>query len=367
MLSEEYHEPPDDDSPGWSGKINYEKLRENAKRSDPNRANARAARPLRADNDDEEATRLSAKELMRRTFKRPRQIVEGLFPAGCVLLVGPPKVGKSWMSLQLARSVDAGVPFMGRRTVQGDVLYLALEDGFSRLQDRLGKQEISGADGFSDCLDFQIEIATADKGGLLVIEEWIQDRPDAAMVIVDVLKMFRQPRGGKIDPYERDYSDIRPLTTLANKYGVCIIVVHHTNKGSGSAVDPFDRVSGTGGLSGAADGTVLLVPDESGNLGLYGRGRDFPEFEVPTTFNPDLCVWEIDLSPSGDKNLGDLSTKIIDRLRHENGNPIGPRNLSTLIDADATEVSKRLTTLVKSRRVSKVGRGLYVLTGLEPK
>ncbi|UXT40793.1 AAA family ATPase [Agrobacterium tumefaciens] len=362
MLAAEYNEPPDDDSPGWGGVINLERLRKVP-------AAQEAARPLRANNDDnepEEVIRLSAKELMRREFKRPRQIVEGLFPAGCVLLVGPPKQGKSWMSLQLARCIDAGVPFMGRETVQGDVLYLALEDGFNRLQDRLGKQEVRGAEEFTECLDFQIQVETADKGGLQVIEEWIQNRPDAAMVIVDVLKMFRQPRGGKVDPYERDYGDIRPLTALANKYGVCIIVVHHTNKGSASAADPFDRVSGTGGLSGAADGTVLLVPDESGNLGLYGRGRDFPEFEVSVAFNPELCIWEI-AEKSEVGGYGDLSNKILDRLRQENGNAIGPLNLAYLIDANPTEVSKRLATLTKARRVSKVGRGQYVLAGLEPK
>jgi hypothetical protein len=347
----------------WKGKVNYEKLGARLARI----TKAREETPIPEPEDEpEEVFRLSAKELMKRTFHKPRQIVEGLFPAGCVLLVGPPKQGKSWMSLQLARCVDAGAPFMGRRTVQGDVLYLALEDGFNRLQDRLGKQEVRGADQFSDFLDFQIQIETADKGGLQVIEQWIQERPNAALIIVDVLKMFRQARGGKVDPYERDYGDIRPLTALANKYGVCIIVVHHTNKGSASAADPFDRVSGTGGLSGAADGTVLLVPDESGNLGLYGRGRDFPEFEIPVSFNPDCCVWEECETPAGDNRLGDLSGKIVDILVRENGNAIRPKEIASILSEPEREVSKRLTTLVSSRRASRIGRGLYVLAGKEP-
>jgi hypothetical protein len=340
-----------DDSPGWGGKFNFEKI-------------ASRRKPLEEPEDD--VTRLDAVALMSRKFAETRQIVDGLFPAGCVLLVGPPKQGKSWLSLQLARCVDAGVPFMGRKTVQGDVLYLALEDGFRRLQSRLEKQSIKGNPRFTRGLTFQIEIATAEKGGLSEIEAWLDGHPNAALVIVDVLKMFREPRKGKVDPYERDYADVRPLTALATRYGVCIIVVHHTNKGSAAATDPFDRVSGTGGLSGAADGTMLLVPDESGSLGLYGRGRDFPEIEIPVSFNPDECVWEVAVAVP-DNRYGELSTRIIERLRYENGNAVGPKDIALSLTESETEVSKRLGGLVRSRRVTKLGRGKYVLAGLEPK
>lgn len=229
-----------DDSPGWTGKVNFEKI---GQRRAALSAPARNSKPKPEQEDEPEEVRLTAKQLMRRRFERPRQIVEGLFPAGCLLLVGPPKQGKSWLSLQLARCVEAGIPFMGHRTEQGDVLYLALEDGFIRLQDRLGKQEIEGAQSFTDALDFQIQIPTAEKGGLKELEEWLIAHPDASLVIVDVLKMFREPRKGKVDPYERDYGDVRPLTKLANKYRVCIVIVHHTNKGSASAYETWIKAN----------------------------------------------------------------------------------------------------------------------------
>jgi hypothetical protein len=55
------------------------------------------------------------------------------------------------------------------------------------------------------------------------------------------------------------------------KYAVAIVVVHHTRKG-GSEGDPFEKVSGTLGLTGAADTTIVLDRDGNGAT-LYGRGR----------------------------------------------------------------------------------------------
>ena len=52
---------------------------------------------------------------------------------------GAPKVGKSWMVLLLALQVAKGEPLWNLPTKQGTVLYLALEDSQSRLQDRLNR------------------------------------------------------------------------------------------------------------------------------------------------------------------------------------------------------------------------------------
>ena len=63
--------------------------------------------------------------------------VETLLPEGISMLGGSPKVGKSWMVLLLALQVAKGEPLWNLPTKQGTVLYLALEDDYSRLQKRL--------------------------------------------------------------------------------------------------------------------------------------------------------------------------------------------------------------------------------------
>lgn len=70
---------------------------------------------------------------MQTLFEQPLEpidfLVDGLFAQGLYILGGSPKVGKSWLALQLCLAVCTGTPFLGRPTRQGEVLYLALEDG----------------------------------------------------------------------------------------------------------------------------------------------------------------------------------------------------------------------------------------------
>jgi len=305
--------------------------------------------------------RLSARELMKLQFPPKREIIKDIIPAGCIILVGAPKVGKSWFVLQAATAVASGSDFLGSPTEQGDVLYLALEDGFARLQSRLMMQAQGAIDDMPEGFDLQTEIPLADKGGLAAIEEWLEGHPKASLVIVDVLKMFRATRSAKTNPYDQDYADIRPLTALAHKYKVAIIVVHHTNKGSASAIDPFDRVSGTGGISGAADGTLILAPDEAGTIGLYGRGRDFQEFDRAIQLQPETCTWSVDAdAPIRDRNMGDAANAILRALRDAD-EPMSPTLIGQAADLDRVTVSQKLAALEKKGSVRKAGRGQWEL------
>jgi RecA-family ATPase len=72
------------------------------------------------------------------TFQPLKFILPGLVPEGATLLVARPKFGKSWLVLDIAIAIAAGRFTLGQlKPVQGDVLYLALEDGPRRLQRRL--------------------------------------------------------------------------------------------------------------------------------------------------------------------------------------------------------------------------------------
>ena len=85
-------------------------------------------------------TAWTADELMATEFPEPRWAVPGIISEGVNLLCGPPKVGKSWLSLGLALSVAAGGQAMESVPVDGGpVLYLALEDTARRLQTRMRK------------------------------------------------------------------------------------------------------------------------------------------------------------------------------------------------------------------------------------
>lgn len=83
-------------------------------------------------------------ELYATDFPPPRFVVPDLLPAGLTILAGRPKLGKSWLALQVAAAVGAGQTVLDQAAEGGRVLYLALEDTPGRLKDRALKQQIPG-------------------------------------------------------------------------------------------------------------------------------------------------------------------------------------------------------------------------------
>lgn len=80
---------------------------------------------------------MDCETLMNTVLPPIRFVISQLLPQGLHVLAGAPKVGKSWLSLWLCLQVAKGEPAWEFPTTQGDVLYLCLEDSYSRIQNRL--------------------------------------------------------------------------------------------------------------------------------------------------------------------------------------------------------------------------------------
>ena len=173
---------------------------------------------------------------------------------------------------------------------QGDVLYLALEDNERRLQKRIDKV-LGPIHDWPESFEYATEWPRAGDGGVERIEEWILSAGNPRLIIVDVLAMFRPTSSRSDNQYEADYLAIKGLQALASQYNVAVVIVTHTRK-SGSEVDPFEKVSGTLGLSGGADTTMVLDRDGNGAT-IYGRGRDIEEIESAVEFDRSTCRWRV--------------------------------------------------------------------------
>jgi RecA-family ATPase len=194
------------------------------------------------------------------------------------------------MTLDIGLSVaTGGMCFGDKRCVQGDVLYLALEDGDRRLQRRGSKLLPT----FSGTWPANFHYATEwpqGKDGLAEIEKWVEEHPKTRLVVVDILAKFRVASSAKRGAYEQDYEALSGLQRLAQRYGITIIVVHHTRKAAGE--DPVDEISGTLGLAGAVDAFMVIKTTAQGKL-LHMRGRDIEEQEFAVKFIKENCKWEI--------------------------------------------------------------------------
>ncbi len=80
---------------------------------------------------------ISMQELYDTTYESKPPLIDGLLYAGTYLFVGSPKLGKSFLMAQLAYHISTGTPLWDYTTRKGTVLYLALEDDYRRLQERL--------------------------------------------------------------------------------------------------------------------------------------------------------------------------------------------------------------------------------------
>lgn len=313
-----------------------------------------------------------AADLLGTDFPEPRWAVEGLIPEGLTVLAGSPKLGKSWFTLGLGLVIASGGDALGKiGTRQGDVLVCALEDPPRRLKSRLVK--LLDGQAAPERLSIVTELPPLLQATDL-IAEWLDEHPEARLVVIDVLAKIRPPSSNAMSAYEADYRVIGELKRLADLYGVAVVCVTHVRKMA--ADDPFDQVAGSTGLTGAADATVVLRRTRNENgAALHVTGRDVLESEYAVTFNTETCHWTLDgdsLTEAGQAanvarvadGVGDKAAAILALLaKHPDG--LGPTDVGRQLDLPAGNAGTYLQRLEQSGRVHKVGRGKYRLAPVE--
>jgi len=299
----------------------------------------------------------SAADLQHKMFAPVQYVVPGYIAEGCTILAGKPKVGKSWIMLDVGLAVASGGQTLGTTAQQGDVLCLMLEDNERRLKDRI-KKIVGPFAAWPQRFTFATEWPRSDEG-LAAIRAWLKTAQAPRLIVVDVLARFRAPVGSQ-NAYEADYAAIAGLQAIASEYRIAVVVIHHLRKSAADS-DPFDKVSGTLGLSGAADSVLILDRDGQGTT-LYGRGRDIEEIETAVEFDRATCRWRV-LGAAPDVRRSDERKQIIDALKEAGGS----MTRSEIIAATGMQPNAADQLLYKMGRageVRKVGRGVYhVVTG----
>ena len=231
---------------------------------------------------------ISMPKLMEIQFPVKPAVIEGLLPAGTHLLVGTPKIGKSFFVLQMAYQVSTGGTFLGYPVHVGTVLYLALEDTLDRLQRRL----VQMTEQDSPNLILSVLADTLDENLLAQLDGFLSDYPDTVLVIIDTLQRVR---GQTLDScsYAADYDTLAKLKAFADTHSLALVLVHHTRKEG--AEDIFHTISGTNGLMGAADGALILHKDRRTGTDavLDVTGRDLQDMRLHLRFDSAHLCWEL--------------------------------------------------------------------------
>lgn len=230
---------------------------------------------------------IDGESLMNLDLPMPKFCIKGLLPQGLSILGGAPKIGKSWLVMDLCVRVAKGEPMWNMEITQGTALYLCLEDTYARIQQRLGciTDEVPGTVFFSNS-----PCSLAD-GLESQITDFCKEHPDTVLIVIDTFQMIRS--NSNEPSYGGDYEELQKLKRLADDLRISILLVHHLRKQGDR--DPMNRLSGTTGITGAADAVFVLEKDDRRQSGarLICTGRDVEDRELGLQFNKETCTWDL--------------------------------------------------------------------------
>lgn len=233
---------------------------------------------------------VTMQELYQDIYSKKPPVIEGLLYQGTYLFVGSPKIGKSFFMAQLAYHVSTGTPLWDYPVKKGTVLYLALEDDYRRLQERMYR--MFGTDS-TENLYFSVSSKPLGNGLTDQLSGFIREHPDTMLVIIDTLQKIREVDSDSYS-YAKDYEIINQLKQFSDSWGICLLLVYHTRKQKSS--DNFDMILGTNGLLGCADGAFMLYKETrtSNKATLEISGRDQQDQKIHLIRDEEKLCWNFE-------------------------------------------------------------------------
>jgi hypothetical protein len=204
---------------------------------------------------------IDAAEFLKTPQEQPRELVAGMLHQGSKLVLGGgSKSFKTWTLLDLALSVSHGLPWLGRKTDSGRVLYVNFEIQDYAWQNRI--VEVARAKGITELQTDTIHLwnlrgHASDFKDLLpeITDQTAQS--DFALIILDpIYKLY-----GKTD--ENKAGDVAALLNgieaLAVQTGAAIAFGAHFSKGNQSGKEAIDRISGSGVFARDPDSILIFT------------------------------------------------------------------------------------------------------------
>lgn len=319
---------------------------------------------------------MTGSELLRWSFPPLEYLVEGVIPEGLSLLVGPPKLGKSLLCLNVATAVATGGKALCKADVQtGRVLYVDL-DGSSRGTQRRLKALVQGdtkAETLKDLRrleyyrEFPKHAPNEDKEDAVdYLAEYLRHYGDTQLVVFDTLADVRQKTSGRRNMYETDREALAPFREVFQSHNTSAIFVHHTNKRSSE--DAVQRASGSTGLTSAVENVLFMRKTGQHDAELKIRPREEEEQTLSLSFEERLKTWSLE-GPVENYAKTEERQQILEVLRKltadGDGDPVGPKDVAdSNSDLSYDNVRQLLTSMADSPDdpVEKVGYGEYLPT-----
>jgi hypothetical protein len=287
------------------------------------------------------AQSMTVGELLTTKFKPRPHIIEGILPQGLSILAGKPKMGKSWLDVDMALSVGTGETCLGRSVDPGEVLLASLEDPADRLQSRIQRLRPEWSQ-LPDTIDAYFNWPRFNAGGADALERWLDRRPNAKLGIFDTWQYVKPPRNPSKNIYDEDVAALAPVKRIADERNIALLIILHLKKGKED--DVFDEISGSTGITGTAD-TIMHLARERGQADgvLTITSRVMPEAEMALQFEDG--IWTM-MGNADEYRHSKEKTAILSAIRGE-GRPMSPGEMAKVLDEPHEAIKKRMLRMAK--------------------
>ena len=254
----------------------------------------------------EDLRTLTHDQLLALEFEPQPWIVPGLLPAGLAVLVSAPKVGKTWLSMQLVYTLAAGGKWLhwdlpegiGSRCYWMENDHQSLQGRFLKIQAEqpAGLPIVHTVGQFTGAtLAERLANITTD------IEQRLQDGFPLRLVVIDTLQLLQGLGRANDNAYKADVIALAELRKVALRFRICILALHHTNKSTcnyDDNDDPLMSVNGSNGIVGTANTIMIIQRPRGGDTGvLHVTGHQVGDQKIPMRFDKPLWTFDPNLDP----------------------------------------------------------------------
>jgi len=303
---------------------------------------------------------VSATELESKIIPPSNWAIEGFLPEGLTILAGAPKSGKSILALNIALALSSEVEVIGKRSkTSKKVLYLPYEDSERRIQDRIKKVKVGlsikkepRAFFWENCNPPKLDKNTLHEIGALVKEQKMD------MLIIDTLgSSIKNIRKKGLSSYMDEYELLNMFQRFALDYKISVLLLHHTRKMKAENI--FDEISGTRGISGAADANYILQRNKySGEL--FIEGRDLEDANYLLELDKENLTWNFKGLTSS-VSISPEQQSILDAYNNDYEREFKPSEVAKILDKEDQNIRPSFRRLVELGMLNQDSYGKYKL------
>lgn len=283
-------------------------------------------------------------------------LIDGLLPVGgSMLFAAAKKVGKSVSLLNLAISVARGLPFLGRPTQQGRVLYVSLDEPQAITRARANLLGITG----DDPIDWVIDRRPPEQW-----VRWLRDllaKQNYALIVIDTLAKLLGVE--EINSYGEWNKKLAPLHAMAQEFTTCWAGAVHTRKESQDgrerrSGDGADDVAGSMALTAGVD-TILIERRLAGGLRTVETvQRDGADLEATTLIMDEFFAITLGLSHAAAREA-EIDARVLGTLQE------GPLRSPAMLDRCSVrrgDFWASIERLLRAGFIARAGLAGYALT-----